>query len=175
MTDVSGANFDRLQIADRVMIQDLVSRYAFLGDYGSRDEWVDLFTPTAEWELPALGAVVRNHDGLGRLFDIVREFAPGINHLQSNLIVDVNGTIASGRVALNEFLLRPRGIFSNAHGWYEDNYESVGGRWRFVRRRLHLTADGISVMTSGEIGTFMSPMLNAFAEAFVDNSPAGRG
>ena len=154
------------EAADRVMIQDLVSRYAFFGDYGPNESWVDLFVPDAKWEIAGTGIVVQGREQLSQLVTTVRDHAPGVHHMQSNLVVDIDGDRATGKVALNEFLLRAEQIYSNAQGWYEDAYVKVDGRWRFERRIAHLSPDSMQVSGTGRIGEILGPMFAEFGRLF---------
>lgn len=152
--------------ADRVMIQDLVSRYAFFGDYGPNDSWTELFTLDASWEIAGAGIIVKGREQLLQLVTAVREQAPGVHHMQSNLVVDIDGDRATGKVALNEFLLQPEQIYSNAQGWYEDAYVKIDGRWLFERRTVHLSPESMQVSGTGRIGEVLGPMFAAFSKLF---------
>jgi len=72
------------EAADRVMIQDLVSRYAFFGDYGPNEAWADLFTPDAKWEIAGANIVVRGREQLLKLVSVVRAWSPlsGTPHIR---------------------------------------------------------------------------------------------
>lgn len=154
------------EAADRVMIQDLVSRYAFFGDYGPNESWADLFTSDARWEIAGANIVVQGREQLLNLVGAVREKAPGVHHMQSNLVVDIDGNRATGKVALNEFLLRPEQIYSNAQGWYEDVYVKVDGRWLFEQRTVHLSPSSMQVSGTGKIGEILAPMFAEFGKLF---------
>tara|TARA_B100000676_G_scaffold4973_1_gene4575 strand:+ start:87 stop:383 length:297 start_codon:yes stop_codon:yes gene_type:complete len=79
---------------------------------------------------------------------------PGIHHVMSNFVIDVEGDRAQGKCELNEFMLRSEAIYNDLHGWYEDDYVRVEGRWFIKRRRVHLSDDTLSVVSSGKIGEY---------------------
>lgn len=155
-----------MQAADRAMIQDLVSRYGFFADYGPDSAWVDLFAPDARWSVAGTGILVQGRDELLKLVAIIREHASGLHHAQSNQVIDLDGDRATGKVALNQFLLRPEQIYSVGHGWYDDVYTRIDGRWYFEQRTAQLSPDAMQVSTGGKIGEYMMPMLGRFAAQF---------
>tara|TARA_B100000674_G_scaffold19854_1_gene14016 strand:+ start:83 stop:379 length:297 start_codon:yes stop_codon:yes gene_type:complete len=79
---------------------------------------------------------------------------PGIHHVMSNFVIDVEGDRAQGKCELNEFMLRSEAIYNDLHGWYEDDYVRVEGRWFIKRRWVHLSDDTLSVVYSGKIGEY---------------------
>ena len=145
-----------LEIADRVMIQDLLARYAFAIDYATRnpEEWAALFVPGGRFEIPEISLVVEGHAALEEFAASLHRTVPGLHHVMSNFVIDLNGDRALGKCELNEFMLRDEAIYSNLHGWYEDDYVRVDGRWRFEVRRVHLPPAAISVASHGRIGEY---------------------
>ena len=141
---------------DRVMIQDLLGRYAFTADYGvgNPESWAALFIEDGYFEIPKISMVVRGRSALTKFMDGIHRTAPGIHHVMSNFVIDVEGDRAHGKCELNEFMLRPEAIYSNLHGWYEDDYVRLDGRWFIGGRRVHLSDDTVSVVSSGKIGEY---------------------
>ncbi|MDI9979519.1 nuclear transport factor 2 family protein [Rhodococcus sp. IEGM 1307] len=154
------------EVADRALIQDLIARYAFFGDYGPNESFADLFTPDGTWVIAGTDVVVRGRDQLVQLVTAVRDNAPGAHHMQSNHVVDLDGDRATGKVELNVFLLRPEEIYSNTHGWYEDVYVKVDGRWLIESRTIHLSADSMQVASTGKIGEHTAPMFAELGRLF---------
>lgn len=154
------------EAADRVMINDLVSRYAFLGDHGPCEDWVALFADNGRWEMPSCQVFARGREQLHQVVSTVLGKLPGVHHIQSNLVVDIDGEKAKGKAEFNAFLLRPDQIASIAQGWYEDDYVKIEGRWYFEVRRVHMTDAALQVQTSGEIGDMMKPMFDQFGTLF---------
>ncbi len=145
-----------LEIADRVMIQDLLARYAFAIDYATRnpEEWAALFIPTGRFEIPEISLVVSGHAELQEFAAGLHRTVPGLHHVMSNFVIDLNGDRAVGKCELNEFMLRDEAIYNNLHGWYEDDYVRIDDRWRFVVRRVHLPDAAIAVASHGTIGEY---------------------
>ena len=145
-----------LEIADRVMIQDLLARYAFAIDYATRnpEQWAALFTPSGRFEIPEISLVAEGHAELTDFAAALHRTVPGLHHIMSNFVIDLHGDRAFGKCELNEFMLRDEAIYNNLHGWYEDDYVRVDGRWRFEVRRVHLPDAAIAVATHGRIGEY---------------------
>ncbi len=150
-----------LEAADRIMIQDMLGRYAFACDYelGNPAAWSALFTEDGRFEVPAMGVVAAGHEELERLIDGTHKTAPGIHHVMTNFVIDIDGDTARGKCELNEFLLRPEAIHSNLQGWYEDEYVKRENQWYIAVRRVHLTEDAGAVAMSGKIGEHFGDFL----------------
>ena len=144
------------EAADRVMIQDLLGRYAFAADYGTGnpESWAALFIEDGIFEIPKISMVARGRPALTKFMDGIHRTVPGIHHVMSNFVIDVEGDRAQGKCELNEFMLRSEAIYNDLHGWYEDDYVRVEGRWFIKRRRVHLSDDTLSVVSSGKIGEY---------------------
>ena len=142
--------------ADRVMIQDLLARYAFETDYGTGnpDAWAALFIEDGCFEIPEISLVAAGRPALSKFIDGLHKAVPGLHHIMSNHVIDIDGDRARGKVELNEFMLRPEAIYNNLHGWYDDEYVRVDGRWLIEVRRVHLPDDAITVATTGKIGEY---------------------
>ena len=156
-----------LEAADRVMIQDLLGRYAFAADYAHGDPraWSSLFTDDGRFEVPSIGLVAAGRAELERFIDGLHNTVPGIHHVMSNFVIDIDGEAARGKCELNEFMLRPEAIYNNLHGWYEDDYVKVDHRWYIAIRRVHLTKESSAVATSGKIGEYFADFF-AMCEQF---------
>jgi hypothetical protein len=144
------------EAADRIMIQDLLGRYAFAADYGRDDPeaWAALFTEEGRFEIPETLVVVAGRPALSEFIEGLHRTVPGIHHVMTNFVIDVDGDRARGKCELNEFMLRPEAIYNNLHGWYEDDYLRVDGRWYIEVRRVHLSDDSLAVATSGRVGEY---------------------
>ncbi len=158
-----------LEAADRIMIQDLLGRYAFAADYAHGDPhaWSSLFTEDGSFEVPSIGLVVGGRAELERFVDGLHKTVPGIHHVMSNFVIDIDidGDTARGKCELNEFMLRPEAIYNNLHGWYEDDYVKHDQRWYISVRRVHLTRESSSVATNGKIGEYFADFF-AMCEQF---------
>ncbi len=123
--------------ADRVMIADLLARYVWAADYGSAQEWADLFT--ADGSFGSANGKLRVI-GRARLIEFLTDLqrtVPHLHHVSTSLKIELDGDRATGKCELNEFLSQPEAIYPNIHGWYEDEYVFEGDRWFFKSRRVH--------------------------------------
>jgi hypothetical protein len=138
--------------ADRVMIQDLLARYAWELDHGSAEGWAECFTPSGVFEAPKLGFRVAGREALVAFARDVHRTLPDVHHVMTGFVIDLSGERATGRCCLNEFMSRPEGMYNNLQGWYEDAYVFAGGRWRIEHRRAHLAHP--EVMGIGKVGEY---------------------
>jgi hypothetical protein len=144
------------EAADRIMIQDLLGRYAFAADYGNgnAESWAALFIEEGRFEIPEISLVVAGRAALTKFMQGLHRTVPGLHHVMSNFVIDIDGDRARGKCELNEFMLRPEAIYNNLHAWYEDDYVRVDGRWFIEVRRVHLSDDTRSVASSGKVGEY---------------------
>jgi len=149
------------EAADRVMIQDLLGRYAFAIDYDTHDPgaWAALFTEDGRFEIPVMKVVVEGRDALREFAAGLQRTIPGLHHVMANFVIDVDGDRAVGKCELNEFLLRPEGIYNNLQGWYEDEYHRQDRGWLFRVRKVFVPRDSSRVTTAGRIGEYFAAYL----------------
>jgi hypothetical protein len=150
------------EAADRIMIQDLLGRYAFAIDYSTHNpmEWAELFVENGRFEIPEVAIVVEGRAALSEFAAGLQRTVPGLHHVMSNFVIDIDGDRARGKCELNEFMLRPEAIYNNYHGWYEDDYVRVDGRWRFEVRRVHVLPNQRSVGSTGKVGEYFRDFFN---------------
>jgi len=125
--------------ADRVMIADLVARYVWALDYGTAEEWAGVFTPNGilQGSIEGMPRIV----GKQRLIEFsgdLRRTVSHLHHVTTSLLIKLDGDRATGKSQLNEFMSRPEAIYPCFHGWYEDAYEYVEGRWLISSRTVHM-------------------------------------
>jgi hypothetical protein len=144
------------EAADRMMILDLLGRYAFAIDYDTHNPmaWAELFVESGRFEIPEVSIVVEGRAALRDFAEGLQRTVPGIHHCMTNFAIDIHGDRATGRCELNEFMLRPEAIYNNLQGWYEDVYVFVDNRWLFEVRRVHVSPDTRSVGANGKIGEY---------------------
>lgn len=140
---------DLTWVADRLMIEDLMTRYAVAHNITEPEMYHDVFTEDAQIVRPD-GAVVL--DGLEEILasvetDIIRfnpDYEPGkrtfgvMRHIITNVEIEIHGDTATGSCYLlntgfNETTQKPEII---AMGRYEDEYVKRNGRWLISRRTL---------------------------------------
>lgn len=148
--------------ADRVMIQDLLARYAWELDHGSAEGWADAFTADGVFEAPNLGFRVAGRDALIAFARDVHRTLPNVHHVMTGFVIDLAGDRASGRCFLNEFMARPEGMYNNLQGRYEDDFMFDGVRWRIEHRRAYVAEP--ESMGIGKIGEYFREFSAAVAK-----------
>lgn len=131
------------ELVARESIRDLVARYNANGDSGRFDQVVELFAPDAEMELA--DGTRRGHEEIRSIFTGVRGTVTAtgavkhMRHMTSTHQIDlVDPSTATGRSYFA--VLTDAGV--DHWGRYLDDYRTVGGAWRFARRRV--VTDGFS-------------------------------
>jgi hypothetical protein len=138
------------------MIQELHGRYAFALDYPTSgpDEYANLFTENARFIIPEISMVLEGREDLRKFADGIHKTVPGLHHVQSNFVINIDGDRATGKCELNEFMVRPEAIYNNIHGYYEDTYVRLEGQWYFEQRIAHILS--LEVTGNGKIGEYFA-------------------
>lgn len=144
--------------ADRVMIQDLLARYALEVDYGTPEAFAATFCEDGLFEISAISLRVEGRKELAAFGEAVQRTLPPLHHVMSNIAIDVEGDRASGRCELNEFSALPEVIIPNVQGLYEDDYVFDGSAWLIERRRASFAASA-----AGSLGPLEEPAKAFFA------------
>ena len=148
--------------ADRVMIQDLLGRYAWGLDHGPAEVWANVFTADGIFEAPNLGFRVAGRDRLIEFANDVHRTMPSVHHIMTNHMIDVAGDTATGRCALNAFWAREDAVYPALQGWYEDDYALTAGQWRIRHRRAFVAHP--EAMGRGKMGGFFHDFSVAIAK-----------
>jgi uncharacterized protein (TIGR02246 family) len=131
---------ERSAVADELAIRNLVARIAHAADFGDLDEYVELFTEDASWEMPdaarrgradiRAGAEDRRRTGVT---------GPGSATRHSITSTAVERTGEDTAVGDCYFIFY-RDTTSNPTvfnmGHYHDDFRFVDGRWRLARRQI---------------------------------------
>ena len=126
------------EAADRVMITDLLARYVWAADYGTAEEWADVFTPDGIFGVAGGEMRVVGRERLMEFMNDLYRTVPHIHHVTTSLKIELEGDRATGKAQLNEFLSQPEAIYPNLHGWYEDEYVFTGEHWLIKSRLVHM-------------------------------------
>ncbi len=127
-------------------IRNLVARVAQVADHGDLDEYAELYTDDAAWEMPGAprnglvdilaGARQRRAEGVT---------GPGsaTRHVITTLAVDVaDPSAGTGVATADSYFLFFRDTTTTPTlfnmGYYHDTIRHVGGRWRIARRQITL-------------------------------------
>jgi len=145
--------------ADRVMILNLLGRYAWELDHGSPTSWAECFTEDGVFEAPNLKFRVAGRSRLIEFATDVHRTLPNVHHVMTNHCIEVAGDTASGKCLLNEFMARPEGMYVNLQGWYEDRYVFASQQWRIHHRRAFVAEP--AAMGLGKIGEYFQAFFAA--------------
>ncbi len=139
------------QVQDRLAIEDLMGRYEWALDAGDARAYGALFA-----EDGVLASVAGEQKGRAAIVkmieDLVKRFSAAvpasgvgtsgrrpmrIQHILSNLVVDLHGDTAEARSYWTE-IWNPKGpgLEVRAAGHYEDRLVRRGGTWWFARRQI---------------------------------------
>jgi hypothetical protein len=136
---------------DRLLIMELMDRYGVVHDFGTPEQYADLFTDDAEISVGNGPVVVRGRDALlaqarrdherfGALPGADGKSSSIMRHLITNRMVTLNGKgIATGSsyviTLINDKEAGPQ-ILSMSR--YEDRYIKLKGEWRIAHRSIIL-------------------------------------
>jgi hypothetical protein len=124
-------------IEEKDAIRELMARYCFHFDGGEFDQWLELFTDDATFDLGARG----RFSGREALRNFLKAIPltnglPMMRHCVMNSIVRVEGDDAAAR----SYVVVVHGgaqLGLTLAGRYEDRLAKVGGAWRFRERIVH--------------------------------------
>ena len=120
---------------DEIAIQQTINRYS---EGASRSDWermLSTFTPSASWEIPAFGAVFRQHAVIREaMVGFIAQMAYFVQ-INSPAIISINGEQATARSVIREcgkFADRDEAL--EILGFYDDELIRTEQGWRFTRR-----------------------------------------
>ena len=127
-----------VSVEDRLLIQELSARYAFLVDTKRYAEAPALFAEDGTWDETVLGIPrCESREQIAAFFPLMSstdlEFMIHIN--ANHQIVEYDGNSARGTVHLH-VAGRMNGKDMTIYGYYDDTYIKTDGRWWFHSRRL---------------------------------------
>lgn len=140
--------------ADRVMIKDLLARYAWEVDHGTPEGFAAVFAEDGVFEVSALKLWVKGTTALARFARSLQRTLPNVHHVMSNFVIDVSGDRARGCCELNEFMARPEAIYPSIQGWYEDDYVLIDECWKLEHRRVFISEPASAA--AGKVGEHSS-------------------
>jgi ketosteroid isomerase-like protein len=134
-------------LADRVQIEDLLTRYYNNFGNSSAESFGEYYTPDAEFVLG--GKSVKGIKAIEGVYaavpkDVPQRSAFALNILISNMLVTVHGQTATARLVFTETLTQKQGdkpaILTQGREF--DHLVKQGGRWLISRRQI-MGANGI--------------------------------
>jgi len=125
------------QLADRLEIDDLLTRYATSLDDKNWDEWAACFTADAHIDYTAAGGIKGSLPAVREWLSQVMSGFPMTQHLVTNKAVQIDGDRATCRSAL----LNPMGVPDGdgmmlwiEGGYYRDKLVRTVDGWRIAER-----------------------------------------
>jgi uncharacterized protein (TIGR02246 family) len=120
-------------------IRNVVARLAQWADSGDLDDYVDLFTPDAAWDMP--GAPRRGHDEIRAGAEGRRaagEAGPGTHtrHVVTTTAVTVDRDTATADSYWLFYRDTAATPMLHGMGAYRDHLVRVDGRWKVARREI---------------------------------------
>jgi ketosteroid isomerase-like protein len=124
-------------LEEKDAIRELMAQYCFHFDNGEFDQWLQLFTDDAAFDLGARGRMV-GHDALRKFLRAIplTDGRPMMKHCVMNSIVTVDGDRATAR----SYVIVLQGgetLGVSIAGRYEDQIVKRGGAWCFTERKVH--------------------------------------
>lgn len=125
----------RLQVLeDKDEIRELTARYCYAVVAKDGRALLDMFTADGEFHMGQNSW--RGQPELSKLYvDQVGNIGP--KPFIQNHVIQVDGDRATGNCAV-EIRVVEKGESVTACGHYDDHYQRVNGRWKFVKRVFHL-------------------------------------
>jgi len=125
-------------LADRLALEELVRRYANAIDTRDFDALDRVFTTDAYIDYRAMGGIDGPYPDVKKWLPQALGSFPAYMHLVGNGVYEIDGDVASGRIACFNPMVVPRpdgGSDTMFLGlWYVDRYRRTADGWRITRR-----------------------------------------
>ena len=122
-------------LADRLAIGDLLTRYATAVDRRDWDLYRTVFTSDAEIDYTSASGIAGTVDEVVEFLDGALSGFEMTQHLVSNLAVEVDGDSARVTAMFNNPMRLPGGDTWFTGGWYHHDLVRTTGGWRSRRLR----------------------------------------
>jgi hypothetical protein len=128
-----------LDLAQRLLVQELYARYNLAIDGGDIETWLDLFTADGRLEgvVSACGRDELREFATRYLDGLAREGWASVQHWNGSLVLDVANEAVHGRCYVSRLRKARYGTVTIASlSRYDDDIVLDGGTWRFACRRI---------------------------------------
>lgn len=120
----------RLEISERIDIQDMFALYCFLVDQGRADEWAALFTPDAVFDVPGFRRW-QGHAGMRELVDMIYANSKGMwRHQLTNILAEAGEEPGTANIRMygmvTDWEQEKLGSFND----YSARLRKIDGEWR---------------------------------------------
>lgn len=130
----------RDEVTEKLAIRELCAKYCHTLDAGDMEEWSALFTEDGTFEVPAFGWSAKGRADLVEFIQKILPFEIGdFKHLPAAhaITLDPEGRNATAVLDFQFVALRDQEPVIAMVGYYEDEYEIDGERWRFAKRSIN--------------------------------------
>jgi ketosteroid isomerase-like protein len=145
------------ELADRLAIIELTSKYAHLVDTQQFDELLNLFAEDAVFDETNVGVDLRRlkgRDAIRAYFDNQMQALAGCFHLTANHIIDgITETGARGTCSVFCDALFKSGESIHVDAWYDDTYTRTDDGWKFASRVVRLYVDAAAAVATATSAT----------------------
>lgn len=135
-------------LEEKDAIHEVLANYCFYFDGGEFENWVNLFTDDATFDLGPQGKP-QGKDALRAFINAatktmpLQRGIPALKHCVMNEIIKVNGDEATAKSYVLVPLVRGEGQLVNGlAGRYEDHLVKQGEHWLFQSRKVHIDLIG---------------------------------
>ena len=126
---------DRQALADRIAVEDLLTRYATAVDRRDWEQYRSIFTADAEIDYTSAGGIAGTVDEIVEFLSTSLEMFEMTQHLVSNIDLEVNGDSATVTAMFNNPMRLPGGDTWFTGGWYHHDLVRTPDGWRSRRLR----------------------------------------
>ena len=131
---------DLQEVADRLEIQEVLTRYAWGVDSKQFHLWRDVFTADAVLDFSAVGYPAASRDEVIERFGAAMAHVPMTQHFVSNIDYQFDGDAATVRAMFyNPMLLPGLTDYSYCGGYYHHRFVRTPDGWRSV----HLVEENV--------------------------------
>ncbi len=122
-------------LADRIAVEDLLTRYATTVDRRDWDGYRNVFTDDAEIDYTSAGGIAGTVDEVVEFLSTTLDMFEMTQHLVSNIDVSVDGDTATVTAMFNNPMRLPGGEVWFTGGWYHHDLVRTTDGWRSRRLR----------------------------------------
>lgn len=121
---------DRQALADRIAVEDLLTRYATAVDRRDWEQYRSIFTADAEIDYTSAGGIAGTVDEIVGFLSTSLEMFEMTQHLVSNIDLEVNGDSATVTAMFNNPMRLTGGDTWFTGGWYHHDLVRTPDGWR---------------------------------------------
>ena len=133
------------ELTNRLLLRELVDRYAIAVDDRDTERFVSLFLPDAvltiyENDAPDAMATFTGSDELRTVTDLLEHYGATL-HVMTNHLFEINADMATGEVyclASHRFESNSGSVNLCRYIRYSDTYALIADGWRFAHRKIKI-------------------------------------